>query len=324
VSQSAEFDAVVIGRNEGARLPSALRAVVGLARKVIYVDSGSGDNSVAVAQAAGVEVLELDPARPFSAARARNEGFAALGEGRARYVQFIDGDCILQPGWPAQAVQFLADHPKAGLVFGRQFEARPDASVYNFLTDWEWDKPLGADIFCAGCVMMRAEALEGICGYDPTLIAGEDDDMCIRLQQAGWQTWRIDAAMTEHDARLLSFAPWWRRAVRAGHSYGALGVRHGGRGRAQRIRAVVWGGVLPVLACLGLVYSISLFFIVLALYIVSLSRQTLRFHRMGLSRDRAVAAAATLMVGKFAELQGLALFRLRHMQGKRETLIEYK
>lgn len=324
MSRNAEFCAVVIGRNESARLGAALGAVMPLAPRVIYVDSGSRDNSVAIAREAGAEVLELDPARPFSAARARNEGFAALGAKRAGFVQFIDGDCIMQPDWPEQALQFLADHPQAGLVFGRQYEARPDASVYNFLTDWEWDKPLGEGVFCAGCVMMRAEALAAVGGYDPTLIAGEDDDMCIRLQQDGWQTWRIDALMTEHDARLLTIGPWWRRAVRAGHSYGALGLRHGARARAQRMRAVLWGGVGPLLALLGLGFSAWLFVGVMLAYGLWLARQTWRFHQLGLDLDRALVVAATLMAGKFAELQGLALFWWRRWRGRGESLIEYK
>lgn len=318
------FDAVVIGRNEGRRLPSALRAVIGQARHVIYVDSGSTDDSVAQAQALGVQVLQLDPTLPFSAARARNEGFAALGPDRAAFVQFIDGDCILQPGWPETALDFMAAHPQAGLVFGRQYEARPDASSYNFLTDWEWDKPLGADSFCAGCLMMRTEALAQIGGYDADLIAGEDDDMCLRLQQAGWQTWRIDAVMTEHDARLLTIGPWWRRMMRAGYSYGALGRKHGGVARAQRVRAAFWGGVMPLLALCGLIFWSPLFVAVFLLVGLSLARQTWRFTRLQLDPDRALIVAATLMLGKAAELQGLALYYWRLMRGQRTGLIEYK
>src|SRR3954470_20203184 len=66
--------AVVIGRNEGARLEPSLRSVQQAGLLLVYVDSGSSDASVAVAQKAGVPVVKLDPKRPFSAGRARNEG----------------------------------------------------------------------------------------------------------------------------------------------------------------------------------------------------------------------------------------------------------
>ncbi|TVP70738.1 MAG: glycosyltransferase [Rhodobacteraceae bacterium] len=318
------FDVVVIGRNEGLRLGAALRAAKGLARRVIYVDSGSRDDSVTQARALGITVCALDPVRPFTAARARNEGFAALGPDRAEFVHFVDGDCILQPDWPAQALDFMREHPQAGLVFGRQFEARPDASVYNFLTDWEWDKPAGRDALSAGCVLVRTTAMVELGGYDEALIAGEDDDFCLRLQAAGWETWRIGGAMTEHDARLLSFAPWWRRMLRAGYSYGALGQRHAQKGRAQRVRALVWGGVVPLLGLIGLVFWLPLFLLMALAIALSLTRQTRRFMRMELDPDRAFRAASVLMLGKHAELQGLVRFWRDQRAGRVSGLIEYK
>ena len=69
---------VVIGRNEGQRLERCLRSLAQGADKVMYVDSGSTDGSLQLAANLGVEVLALDMSTPFTAARARNEGFAAL------------------------------------------------------------------------------------------------------------------------------------------------------------------------------------------------------------------------------------------------------
>jgi GT2 family glycosyltransferase len=43
--------------------------------------------------------------------------------------------------------------------------------------------------------------------------------MCVRLRQKGWKILRLDAEMTLHDAQMTSFAPWWKRAQRAGHAY---------------------------------------------------------------------------------------------------------
>ncbi len=63
---------VLIGRNEAARLARTLDAALHAAARVVYVDSGSSDNSVNLAQARGVPVIELDAALPFTAARARN------------------------------------------------------------------------------------------------------------------------------------------------------------------------------------------------------------------------------------------------------------
>ncbi|NBB97502.1 MAG: glycosyltransferase [Alphaproteobacteria bacterium] len=318
---NSSFDAVVIGRNEGARLLRALAAAQTVARQVVYVDSGSSDGSADAARGLGVTVIELDPARPFTAARGRNAGLAALPD--AEFLQFIDGDCVLEPGWPARALAHLHEHPRAGLVFGRQYEAAPDASIYNWMTDWEWNKPLGPDTFCAGCLMVRADALRGVGGYNETLIAGEDDDMCHRMQAAGWQTWCIDAPMTEHDARLLSLAPWWRRSLRAGHSYAELGVLHGAAA-GQRRRAMLWGAVLPLVAMGGLLVGWSVMIAVAALYVISLLRQWWRFRARGLNARRAAQAAGLLMLGKVAEAVGMTDYWRARVAGRRRDLIEYK
>ena len=326
------FDAVVIGRNEGGRLAACLRAVLREARQVVYVDSGSTDGSPVTASALGAEVIDLDPAQPFTAARGRNAGFQALAAtplGRAHHVQFIDGDCVMEPGWPQQALRFLALNPDAGLVFGRQYEKHPDASIFNRMTDWEWDKPLGDQVFCAGCLMVRAEALDAINGYRAGMIAGEDDDMCMRMQAAGWQTWRIEGAMTEHDARLLSFGAWWRRMVRAGHSFAELGRLHGAHGagaatRRQRTRALVWAVVLPVLAVVGAALWWPLVALIAALYAASLARQTWRFRQRGFGPGDACKAAALLLASKFATVQGMATYHFRRLRGQGPRLIEYR
>jgi len=91
--------AVIIGRNEGARLVACLASFPASVRPLVYVDSGSTDGSVAAAKAAGAEVVALDMSVPFTAARARNEGFQRLLQmGAPEFVQFVDGDCVVQPG----------------------------------------------------------------------------------------------------------------------------------------------------------------------------------------------------------------------------------
>src|SRR5690242_4499435 len=93
---------VVIGRNEGKRLINCLNSIKRLINtEIIYVDSGSSDGSAGAAKEYGAVVITLDPKAPFTAARARNEGFSSLigRNPRIRFVQFVDGDCELVDGW---------------------------------------------------------------------------------------------------------------------------------------------------------------------------------------------------------------------------------
>src|SRR5438309_303158 len=124
----SDIGAVVIGRNEGERLRVCLRSVLKQVERVVYVDSGSSDASVKLASAMGVQVVELDTDRPFTAARARNAGVAQLlnSSPHLTFVQFIDGDCELQPGWVDQAQSFLKHHSEAAVVCGRRRERFPE------------------------------------------------------------------------------------------------------------------------------------------------------------------------------------------------------
>src|SRR5215471_5884258 len=87
----AEIGIVVIGRNEGPRLVRCLKSLPVDPGKIVYVDSGSTDGSIEKAERHGVTVLPLDMTRPFTAARARNEGFATLKELKptTSFVQFL-------------------------------------------------------------------------------------------------------------------------------------------------------------------------------------------------------------------------------------------
>ena len=114
------YGVVVIGRDEGERLPRCL-ASIGDGQLIVYADSGSKDGSCGVARAFGALVVELDASKPFSAARGRNEGLARLlqEEPGLRYVQFVDGDCELMAGWLEAAVRTLEARPEVAAVCGR-------------------------------------------------------------------------------------------------------------------------------------------------------------------------------------------------------------
>lgn len=100
---------VVIGRNEGAKLIACLQSIKIDRYPVVYVDSGSSDDSVQQAKNLGTEVIALDMSSPFTAARARNAGLGRLNElrGGLQYVQFVDGDCVMVDGWFVAAEAFL-------------------------------------------------------------------------------------------------------------------------------------------------------------------------------------------------------------------------
>ncbi len=321
----SRIGAVVIGRNEGERLIRCLASMAGAAEHIVYVDSGSTDGSREAARAAGAEVAELDLTQPFTAARARNAGLKALmaGDAPPEFVQFVDGDCELQPDWIATAHAFLADHPKAAVACGRRRERFPEASVYNRLCDWEWDTPVGQALACGGDALMRADAVAGVGGFDPTLIAGEEPELCVRLRAAGWQVWRLDAEMTLHDAAMTRFGQWWTRTRRAGHAYAEGAALHGGpperHGVQGTLRALIWGPGVPGAALvLGVLHPAG--FLALLAWPLQILRLALREGGGQTAWERALFT----VLGKLPEAAGALEYALGRLRRRPSKLIEYK
>ncbi|MEL7238668.1 MAG: glycosyltransferase, partial [Planctomycetota bacterium] len=222
---------VAIGRNEGERALTCVRSALrdaADASAVVYVDSGSTDGSPEKIAALGVTVVDLDTSQGFTAARARNAGLAELKRRHPGcvYVQFLDGDCELVEGWIATAVAALEADAKLAGVCGRRRERHPEATVYNKLCDMEWDTPVGPADAVGGDALFRIAALDEVDAYDPTMIAGEEPEMCIRLRAKGWTLARLGAEMTLHDAAMTSWRQWWNRNKRAGHAYAETLDRH--------------------------------------------------------------------------------------------------
>lgn len=212
---------VIIGRNEGPRLRRCLASVRHGAAAVVYVDSGSSDGSPVLAREAGVEVVELDRSKPYCAARARNAGYARLLalHPELRCVQFIDGDCELRRGWLATAIGLLDARPELAIAAGWLRERAPEASIYNRLADFEWNFSGPGEVDAVGGIfMIRCAAFEDVGGFDETLAAGEEPELCQRLGRLGWRLRRIDREMARHDLAMTRFAQWWTRSTRNGYT----------------------------------------------------------------------------------------------------------
>ncbi len=317
------ISAVVIGRNEGARLVACLASLRDRAGQIVYVDSGSTDGSVARAKEVGATVVELDPDQPFTAARARNAGLAAL-DGPEDFVQLVDGDCTVQSGWIEAAAALLAERPELAAVCGRRREEHPEHSVYNRLCDREWDGPAGEVRAFGGDVLARRAALAGVGGYRDDLIAGEEPELCVRLRQAGWTIWRLDAEMTLHDARMSRFGQWWKRSRRAGHAFAEGAALHGAPPERHWVRetrrALLWGAVLPVaILALGLLWPPG--FTLALIYPLQVVRLALR---EGPARRATWEWAMFTVLGRFAEAAGALQFHVSRLTRRRARLIEYR
>lgn len=319
---------VVIGRNEGNRLIRCLDSLKAQwPNDIVYVDSGSTDQSVAEAQKRHVQIVQLDLTRPFTAGRARNEGFAAL---RARVpdvelVQFVDGDCELAQCWLEYALSFLNERQDVAIVSGRRQEREPKASIYNQLCDIEWNTPVGEAEACGGDALVRVAPFMEVGGFNTSLIAGEEPELCLRLRNKGWKIWRLDSTITLHDAAMYRFAQWWMRGVRSGFGYAQ--VWHATRDQPVRLyqkelfRAAIWAAFMPLALVTIAGVNPKLGLAMLGIYGAQVARIAIR-------RDDMTTASWVYgfftVFAKFPELLGAIRFFVQNGRERASHAILYK
>ena len=317
---------VVIGRNEGDRLKTCLLSAIRYTSNIVYVDSDSTDNSLDIAAELNVEYVSLDLKMPFTAARARNEGYKRLKQiyPNLSFVQFVDGDCEISKGWLEQATVYLTQNSDVAVVCGRRRERYPEASIFNMMCDIEWNTPVGEAKACGGDALMRVDVFQQVSGFNPDVIAGEESELCVRIRQNGWKIWRLDLEMTLHDANITRFTQWWKRNIRAGYAYALGAAMHGFPPEFHRIhntrRIWFWGLCLPVAIILSGIVN-PLFFIFLFIYPVRVAR--IKYKNTHIVKHGWLYAFFVTL-GNFPEAQGQIKFYINRLFDLSTKIIEYK
>jgi GT2 family glycosyltransferase len=334
-AEMPDVSVVVIGRNEGERLVNCLKSIRQArnvaVNEIVYVDSGSTDRSCELATSMGCHVVELETSRPFSAARARNEGFAALMQhhNKTRFVQFLDGDCELLPGWLTTGLAALTTRSDVGIVCGHVRELYPAATVYNQLCDLEWQQSPGQILSSGGRFLIRSDVFSAAGGFRADVIAAEDDEFCLRVRKSGSKILLLDEVMARHDVAMVRFGQWWRRSVRTGHAFAHVAALHGKSEDRYFVadcrRIWMWALILPVtaLALSPVSRGISLLVLICA-YALQFARTYLKGRQRNWSTRQAFIYSFFTMLFKFPALIGMFQYYWRQWRGGSMTIIEYK
>jgi len=258
-----DIDCVIIGVNCELTLARCIQSLLKTTYTrgnlhLFYVDGGSTDNSVSVAaKFPGVDVVEMHPDYP-TPGMGRNAGWSA---GHSPLVHFFDSDVIVDPRWIDRAVDAISESIdsvsesidsisesisdevvpdkildkadgsatplRIAAVRGNRIELYPEASLFNWIGNMEWNAPPGESDSFGGDVLIQRTVLEQTNGYDEVLVAGEDPELSQRIRSLGWKIIQLDQPMCGHDLAMMKVKQYWKRAYRTGYGYAAVTSRSG-------------------------------------------------------------------------------------------------
>jgi GT2 family glycosyltransferase len=189
--------------------------------EVIVVDDGSTDTTASIAAEYGFRVISTEN-RGLSSAR--NTGLeATTGE----IVAYTDDDACPDPHWLTYlAATFMTTSyvgvggpniaPRGQGLIADCVTHAPGGPAHVLLSDRDAEH-------IPGCNMaFRKEALQAIGGFDPQFrAAGDDVDVCWRLQEKGWKLGFSPAAMVWHRRR-NSVRAYWKQQVGYGKAEALL------------------------------------------------------------------------------------------------------
>lgn len=331
--RASKLSIVVIGRNEGVRLSRCLDSVRTMRKplgevEVLYVDSDSADDSIDRANRAGVRIIQLRPQRPC-AALARNAGWKAT---TSEIVLFLDADTELAPDFAADSIGAF-DNPRIAVVFGDRREGNPRASLFTRVLDLDWVHAPGTANVCGGDALMRRSALQEVNGFDESLIAGEEPELCWRLRSRGWQVVHVDRTMTAHELGITRLSQYWRRAIRTGYGYAEVSERfrytESPLWRADVKRNRINGVVILLLIVSSLVLG-AMRRSVIPIVVVTSIFSALAVRTAVRNRWKGADSATLLLYGLHSHFQQIPIllgqikYHWQRWRGASSELIEYK
>lgn len=211
---------VVIGLNEAEHLERCFQSILssnypGAGLELIYVDSGSIDQSLSIARKYTPAVF-VESQCP-TAARNRNRG---LIESRNEIVHFIDGDIVMDTDYLRHAVQKLSEG-NVQCVFGHLKETNTRGFGRLLLHDYGNRRPGLIDSPGAGGTFLRRALIE-VNGWDERIPRGEEAELGERFRGAGYKIWFLDRNMGVHNHGRIYLAQFFNKQISEGLSLGAI------------------------------------------------------------------------------------------------------
>lgn len=183
---SGSVSVVIPAYNAAAFLAEAVASALGQSRpplEVIVIDDGSTDGSPAIARGVGSRVRVISQENRGAAA-ARNRGIeAASGE----WIAFLDADDLWVPTKLEEQLAFLESHAECAAVYAQMVNFSADRGTAGLPqpdvvhSGWLFDRLLVENFVPLPSLVVSAEALRLVGGFDDSLATAEDTNLLLRL-----------------------------------------------------------------------------------------------------------------------------------------------
>jgi len=185
----------------------------------------------------------------------------------------------------------------------------------------DWYIQPGDIAACGGIFTMRTAIFSEMRGFDESLIAGADPELCFRVREAKYKITCLPVDMGTHDSNMEFFSQNWKRSIKTGYAY--VSRMFLGEKSQAVISAITWGGIIPVIILLCVYINID--FVLLALiYPAQVFRIYLKLKKLPFPFYSKVLYSVFCMLGKFSELIGIIRFVFNASMKLDQKIIEYK
>jgi len=176
----------------------------------IIIDNGSTDGTLEYMKSLK-DIILIDNGKNLGCAMALNQG---VSKASGKYICNIDNDVVVSKNWLPPMLELAEKHPDIGIVSPGTREGRLDYDFGSYSEAYKKRmKHVTAGEFGGWCMLIKREVFDKIGLFSEEFnMYGEDTDLYMRMQQAGYKAIRTGASFVHHRVNMtLSTIPEKKR-----------------------------------------------------------------------------------------------------------------